>query len=53
MNEYSREYMYVSHNLLKTDNTDIGRKFEGIWGLSFLKMGVTLAVLTASGKTPC
>ena len=26
---------------------------EGIWGLSFLKMGATLADLSASGKTPC
>ena len=45
--------MHFSNNLLKSDNTNIGQYLEGIWGLSFLKMGVTLAVLSASRETPC
>ena len=45
--------MYFSYNLPKNDNTDIGLYLEVIWGLSILKLVVTLAFLSASGKTPC
>ena len=31
----------------------MGRYLEGIWGLSFLKIGVTNAVLSACEKTLC
>ena len=43
----------IFNKLLKTNNADMGRYLEGIWGLSFLKIGVTNAVLSACEKTSC
>ena len=45
--------MHFSDDFLKTDNIDIGRQLEGIWGLSFLYTGVTLPDIRDSGNKPC
>ena len=51
-NAKRRENINFSYNLLKTDRTEMGRQLEGRWG-SFLKIAVTLAVLSASGNILC
>ena len=44
--------IYSSNSLLKTDRSDIGLQFDLLVASPLLKIGITLAILSLSGKVP-